>query len=605
MTHPPDEDAADPLIGRIVDRRFRVDARVGRGAHGTVYRARHLMLDAPVAIKILAGHDSRRLARFAREARVLLALKHPHIASALDMGELVIAPGERPRAYLVMDWCEGEMLGVHLARRGRLSLEDAVEIAEPLADALAHAHGLGIVHCDVKPANVLVAREGERNVPRLVDFGVAIRREPGESSDPDEGDAFTPAYAAPEQIVGAAAGPFTDVHALGLLLVEMLTGQPPYDRGRELEQGADPERPSPRARGVDAGPLEAVIARALSQRPAERYADGAALRDAIRDAASALPDREARGRAAKSRARAVIAIATVLVVATGATIGSLVTRRDRQRGGAREGASAIAPSEAEVSPPPCAWPAEVLEKRLEQRGFVMVGWSRFKDASVGVVVEDAAGTLLAIDMLEQAGDVESATSAGRVRLAQEAASLALAPSLGVGYAMSPECLLVTKGPRADLEALFMAVRADTAWTIEGWAPDGPDPLDAFRAPRPASDRSAPVSFVALSEQELVSRVEQAGAQVYDVRLTPSRYGRSFEVFFVRDGERGMARLEHGPYARVVLQRALEADGPFVQYAIEDETALMITNVQDPTFADALVAGLGISMTRVPESKALQ
>lgn len=607
MTERPEDEAAS-LIGRIVDRRYRVDGLVGRGAHGVVYRAWHLMLDAPVALKVLAMPDERRAARFARETRALLTLRHPHIVTALDMGEVELAPGETPRPYLVMDWCEGETLDAYLARRGALTLAEAFEIAEPLADALAHAHDLGVVHCDVKPSNVMVARDARGLVARLVDFGVSTiddERAPG-----DRGDApvFTPAYAAPEQVVGDPSGPFTDVHALGLVLVEMLTGAPPYERGRELEDAVDPDRPRARVEGTELGAFEPVITRALAQRPAERFADGTGLRDALREAArvelgEGAPPSSLRTPARPSRSSVrrwwpAGLIAMGLAIAGAVMLVVMARRAEGDRAGKPTSSASPAPAEASADRSPCAWSADDFAAELDERKLVMRSWSQRKDASVNVVVANAKGALFALELVSSPGDVASESSPGRSHLEEEATSFADAPGLGVRYAVSSECLFVAKGPAESVGAVFDAVREPHPWTALGWAPDGPDPDRVF--PPPPAAVPPPASLSTLSNRELARRIGAAGGQVYDTRLTPSTHGESFEVFFAHDGELATAWLERGSYARVVLTKFVEAGHDGSSFAITDDAALMVAGVRDRSFPNRLLEGLGISATTVSE-----
>ncbi|NUO49505.1 MAG: serine/threonine protein kinase [Polyangiaceae bacterium] len=291
----------DRWLGALVDGRYRVDRIVGRGGSGAVYEALHVSLEHKVAFKVLdldaspgaIGDEARsrrqdRIGRFLEEGRIATRLKHPNIAAAFDVGLYEGAP------YLVMEWCDGQSLREFLAARAdaRLSLEEALAIVVPVTQALEQAHAQGVVHRDIKPANIMLDRSSGTVRPKIVDFGIAKLMP--EASHAGSGETLTisgesprtPAYAAPEQIAGARTGPWTDVHAVGLLFVELVTGQLPYESESANLAVIDPIRPSAAARGVDVGPFEAVIARAVSLRPSDRFEDAAALATALADAAS-------------------------------------------------------------------------------------------------------------------------------------------------------------------------------------------------------------------------------------------------------------------------------------------------------------------------------
>lgn len=307
--------------GSLVDGRYRVEARVGSGGFGVVYAAFHLALERRVALKILRQDALARLpdvarseaiARFVTEGRTLTRLRHPNIVSALDFGTTIVADDETstaavPEPYLVLEWCEGETLASFVKRRGPLPLAEACALFEPIVDGMAHAHASRVVHRDLKPANVMVVRDASGGLsPRIVDFGIAQIAEgeaaPSGDTRPDRrGGPHTPGYAAPEQIAAGRTGPWTDVHALGLLFVELVTGLPPFDRsdagGDDDLATIDVVRPTPGSKGVDVGALEPVMVKALSLRPAARYADAGALLAAFREARG-LPLRAAAPAAA-------------------------------------------------------------------------------------------------------------------------------------------------------------------------------------------------------------------------------------------------------------------------------------------------------------------
>jgi tRNA A-37 threonylcarbamoyl transferase component Bud32 len=213
---------------QIIAGRFRVECEIGRGGMGTVYRASHLGLERPVAIKILkqefAAHPEIA-ERFMREARTMARLKHPRGAMIFDAGHL--ADG---RPFIVMEYVEGSTLAETLAREGQFAPERAVRIVSEICDVLAEAHALGIVHRDLKPSNIIL---NERGVC-VLDFGIAkvlqdstevTRTHPTTESGLVIG---TPRYMSPEQCLGHRVGPATDLYSVGVLLYEMLAGRPPF-----------------------------------------------------------------------------------------------------------------------------------------------------------------------------------------------------------------------------------------------------------------------------------------------------------------------------------------------------------------------------------------
>ena len=213
---------------QIIAGRFRVECEIGRGGMGTVYRASHLGLERPVAVKILKQEFAAYpevAERFMREARTMARLKHRRAAMIFDAGHL--ADG---RPFIVMEYVEGSTLAETLAREGAFAPERAVRVASEICDVLAEAHALGIVHRDLKPSNIIL---NERGVC-VLDFGIAkvlqnstevTRTHPTTESGLVIG---TPRYMSPEQCLGHKVGPASDLYSVGVLLYEMLTGRPPF-----------------------------------------------------------------------------------------------------------------------------------------------------------------------------------------------------------------------------------------------------------------------------------------------------------------------------------------------------------------------------------------
>ncbi len=252
---------------------YRLDAVVGKGSTGTVYRARRGVRGGGqvVALKRLRGSAGPEVAeRLMREAAALASLDHPNVVRVLD----VVPDGAG--SALAMEYAAGGSLATLLARRRRLRPEEAVAVAVPLADALGAVHRRGLVHGDVKPANILFTSEG---IPVLGDFGLAA---PTTDDDPGRGAGSgtvmgTEGYVDPAVVEGAKADERSDVYALGAVCHEMLCGRPPGRHGPGREETLGPPE------------LAAVVQRSIARRPADRFPDMAALGAALRAAAARLP----------------------------------------------------------------------------------------------------------------------------------------------------------------------------------------------------------------------------------------------------------------------------------------------------------------------------
>jgi predicted Ser/Thr protein kinase len=215
-------------VPHIIAGRFRIECEIGTGGMGTVYRATHLGLERPVAVKIIKpefASDPDVADRFMREARTMAKLRHPHAAMIFDAGNLPDG-----RHFIIMEFVEGHTLSEALQTEGRFTPERAVRIAADICDVLAEAHSLGIVHRDLKPSNIML---NERGIC-VLDFGVA--KVLATSADVTHTHATTgsgvivgtPRYMSPEQCLGQRIGARSDLYSLGVLLYEMLTGRPPF-----------------------------------------------------------------------------------------------------------------------------------------------------------------------------------------------------------------------------------------------------------------------------------------------------------------------------------------------------------------------------------------
>ena len=236
----------DRLLGRVIADRYRLESRLGVGGMGAVYRARHLLIDRVVAIKILQperrGEEHFR-AWFLREARAVNRINHANICDINDFGET-----EDGLAYLVMELLVGEALS-NIIMRGPMDLAMCADCLEQVTAALARAHDLGVVHRDIKPDNIyLINKGGRRNFVKLLDFGLARLSRDGRLAA--KGAVFgTPEYMSPEQARGEDATPVSDLYSLGVIFFEMATGHLPYsasDRDGYIEshKKAQPDNPT-------------------------------------------------------------------------------------------------------------------------------------------------------------------------------------------------------------------------------------------------------------------------------------------------------------------------------------------------------------------------
>ncbi|MFN7134201.1 MAG: serine/threonine-protein kinase, partial [Myxococcales bacterium] len=244
--------------------RYAVESELGRGGMGVVYRALDANLGRQVALKVLegaAGANPKLREYFLREARAIAQLVHPNIVTLFDAG----LEGNSP--YLVMELVDGEDLRTRLARP--ITLHELLTLLCGIARALEYAHGRRIVHRDVKPENILVSRDG---TGKLMDFGVAYLG--NERRDGRHATIIgTPAYMAPEQIKGEGLGGHTDVYALGVVMFECLTGQPPFAPDGALYHHVNTAPPDPRTLRSDIPPaLAELVLQCLEKDPARRPA---------------------------------------------------------------------------------------------------------------------------------------------------------------------------------------------------------------------------------------------------------------------------------------------------------------------------------------------
>ncbi len=268
-------------VPQFIAGRFRIECEIGTGGMGTVYRATHLGLERPVAVKIIKQEfaaDRDVADRFLREARTMARLRHPHAAMIFDAGNLPDG-----RHFIIMEFVEGTTLSEALVCQTRFSAEQAVKIAVQICEVLEEAHQLGIIHRDLKPSNIML---NERGV-RVLDFGVAkVLVTPDTTAThatTGSGQIVgTPRYMSPEQCLGQRVGARSDLYSLGVVLYEMLAGRPPFvdvlPSAVLVKQATAAPPPLPQLRPDIPKPLVLVVHSLLAKRPEDRPRTAAAAR---------------------------------------------------------------------------------------------------------------------------------------------------------------------------------------------------------------------------------------------------------------------------------------------------------------------------------------
>jgi serine/threonine-protein kinase len=287
--------ATDPFVGRTLDEKYLVEDRLGAGGMGAVYRARHLSMDRPVAIKFLQQRlveDEAARVRFHTEARAAVKLSHPNAISVTDFGQT--AEGV---VYIVMELLEGRTLREIVSREAPLETARAISIMLQASDAVAAAHDAGIIHRDLKPSNILITQSADQPAAvKVLDFGIATFS----ADDDEEATALahthtiigTPRYMSPEQHNGNDLTPAADVYSLGVILYEMLTGMVPFSGSTpaEIAQKHANNPPHPLREIVAAIPedVEHDVMHALEKQPADRPPNAGAFRRELLDTAERL-----------------------------------------------------------------------------------------------------------------------------------------------------------------------------------------------------------------------------------------------------------------------------------------------------------------------------
>jgi hypothetical protein len=309
---------------------FSVKSVIGQGAMGTVYLAEGGETGGEVALKLLnreLTEDGRFRQRFMREAEIAASLDHPHVIPILTFGE------EDGRLYLAMPHVDGSDLRDLLSREGALEPARTLHLLEQVAAALDAAHAAGLVHRDVKPANILVAGEPGEEYAYVCDFGLARHLSSVSSLTGDRGFVGTIDYVPPEQIAGGSIDRRADVYSLGCVLYECLTGERPFERETELALVyAHLNEPPPRVSQLRAElpAVDGVVATALAKEPDERYGSCGELVAAFGAALAGRPGR----RRSQARRRKVVATVAALAVAAAGIVGFLATRGETPAVGA-------------------------------------------------------------------------------------------------------------------------------------------------------------------------------------------------------------------------------------------------------------------------------
>ncbi|HUS64803.1 MAG TPA: serine/threonine-protein kinase [Kofleriaceae bacterium] len=287
--------SGEPKVGDVLDSRYRITGVLGSGGMGSVYRAEHVTIRRPVAIKVLHpdfAEDPDYAKRFEREAFVTGRTDHPNCVTVSDFGPL-----DGGGFYLVMELVDGVLLADLLDDEERLPARRALSITRHILRGLGHAHAAGIVHRDVKPANViLLKQDGDEDFAKILDFGIAKLVDAAAVHDPANNQLTrigttvgTPTYVAPEQAVGGAIDARADLYSVSIMLYEMVAGLPPFQADETVKVLAmhlsAPVPPiAQRAPGVHVSPaVEQAIVKGLAKDRADRYASAADFIAAIDD----------------------------------------------------------------------------------------------------------------------------------------------------------------------------------------------------------------------------------------------------------------------------------------------------------------------------------
>lgn len=288
----PLEEAPDKFIGTTLSDRYEIIELAGKGGMSAVYRARHLLTQKTVALKLMHSYlltDNQAVRRFHQEAKAASRLQHPNAISVQDLG---VTDDGQP--YLVMDYLEGWSLSEVIKLAGKIDVDRALHIFSQACGALAHAHENSIIHRDLKPSNIMLIRSDEdSDFVKVVDFGIAkIMPEGGEGLKlTTTGEVFgSPLYMSPEQCNGQPLDQRSDIYSMGCLMYEALTGKPPLEGNNILETMHKQMHESPAVlSGLDAHPrlvqqLDKIIQKCMAKSREQRYSSMTELKDDLQNA---------------------------------------------------------------------------------------------------------------------------------------------------------------------------------------------------------------------------------------------------------------------------------------------------------------------------------
>jgi eukaryotic-like serine/threonine-protein kinase len=289
----------DELIGRLIDNKYQIEEQIAKGGAGSVYRATHVQLNVPMALKVMHSHSSSdvtTIERFRREAYAAMQIRHPNAIAVMDFGVTT-----DDLVYVVMEYLKGVNLRQKLKQKKFLSIQEADEIMQQICAAVAVAHKRKIVHRDLKPENIFLHLDGEIEVVKVLDFGIAKFK----ASIHNEGDGNitrqgfvvgTPNYMSPEQCYGKEVDARADVYSLGILLYEMITGQMPFTGPSHtaiaVKQATEKPKPTYEVRKGIPAVVNAVVMHALEKSANNRPPDTLAFAAELEAAVKAVTEQE-------------------------------------------------------------------------------------------------------------------------------------------------------------------------------------------------------------------------------------------------------------------------------------------------------------------------
>jgi eukaryotic-like serine/threonine-protein kinase len=307
----------DPFIGLEIDGKYKIESKIARGGTGMVYKAMHMQLNTPVAIKIIHPHlanDPKAVERFRREALLTMKIRHTNAIAIMDfgitkikmpeksIGDFKISGIETKTVYVVMELLQGDTLEQRLISKGHFSLQETNNVIQQICNALAIAHDHSIVHRDLKPDNIFFHKDEDREIVKLVDFGIA--RFLGKVDDEEEATRLTqagfvvgtPFYMSPEQCGGLEIDTRSDIYSLGIIIYRMLTGVLPFDGKKAgiivMKHISEKPKPIYEAKSGLPAIVNAVVMHTLAKKPADRPQNPRELSQELTAAIQAVTEHE-------------------------------------------------------------------------------------------------------------------------------------------------------------------------------------------------------------------------------------------------------------------------------------------------------------------------